>query len=187
MKKIIYLFLFIVSTIVISGLYGIIHNQITYTISSEYFTLFKFIQHHLPEYYIEPARLGASIIGWNSTWWMGLIIGVILGTVWIWNDILTIRDRFKALSTVLIATITLGIIGILVAYIQWQPERYYEAVNFPSYGEIIDDSLQKMTNPYAFLRAGTVHNFSYLGGIIGLFIGFLQLWKKYRSNLKLIK
>jgi len=184
MKKIIYLFLFIVSTIVISGLYGIIHNQITYTISSEYFTHFKFIQHHIPDYYIEPARLGASIIGWNSTWWMGLIIGVILGTVWIWNDILTIRDRFKALSTVLTTTITLGIIGILVAYIQWQPVKYYEAVNFPSYGEIIDDSLQKMTNPYAFLRAGTVHNFSYLGGIFGLFIGIFKLWKQKKANFK---
>ena len=184
MRKLINLFLFIVLSILLSGFYGVIHNQITYSISSEYFTLFLFVQHKLPEYFIQPARLGAGIIGWASTWWMGLIIGITLGTLWIWNDILTTKDRFKALGTVFITAITFGIIGYLIAYIQWQPKRYYEVISFPSYGKIIDNSLQAITNPHAFLRAETLHKFSYLGGITGLLIGIFQLLKKKKIGSK---
>ncbi|PHN94683.1 hypothetical protein CSC80_04875 [Maribacter sp. 6B07] len=183
MRKLMNLFLFIVSTIIISGLYGIIHNQVTFTISSEYFTHFKFIQHHLPEYFIKPARLGASVIGWNSTWWVGLIFGFILGSLWIRNDTLTIKDRFKAFSTICITTITVGTIGYLIAHLQWQPTKHYEVINFPNYGGIIDESIQSMTNPYAFLRAGTVHNFSYIGGILGLLLSIFQLWKHLRNEI----
>ncbi|TDT46621.1 hypothetical protein CLV90_0676 [Maribacter spongiicola] len=182
MRKLINLFLFIVLSILLSGFYGVIHNQITYSISSEYFRLFLFVQHQLPEYFTQPARLGVSIIGWSSTWWMGLINGITLGTLWIWNDSLTTKDRFKALGTVCITAFTFSIITYFIAYIQWQPKRNYEVFSFPSYGEIIDDSLQAMTNPYAFLRAETIHNSSYLGGIIGLLIGVFQLWKKKITN-----
>ncbi|MDF4220989.1 hypothetical protein PXC01_05270 [Maribacter sp. M208] len=181
MRKLLSLFLFIFLTVLLAGLYGIIHNQVTFSISSEYYTHFKFIQNDLPEYFTQPARLGASIIGWNSTWWIGLIIGFILGLLWIWNDILTTKDKFKALLTVCITAIMFGFIGFLIAYFQWQPKRYYEVINLPNYGKINDDSLQIMTSPYAFLRAETIHNFSYLGGLIGLLIGVFQLWKRKKQ------
>jgi hypothetical protein len=171
------LFQFVIVAIIISGLYGIIHNQITFTISNEYFTHFKFIQQQLPEYYTRHARLGASIVGWSSTWWMGIIIGLILGILWLWGDKLTIKDRFRALRTVLLTTIIFGIIGGIIAFTIYEQEKYYEVFSFPSYGEVIDTSLQTMTNPYAFLRAGMVHNCSYLGGAVGLLIGIYQLWK----------
>ncbi len=44
MKKF-FLFVFLVFfAILLSGLYGIIHDQISYTVSPEYFTKFKFQQ-----------------------------------------------------------------------------------------------------------------------------------------------
>jgi hypothetical protein len=172
------LLVYIVSTTILSGLYGILHNQITFTISNEYFTHFKFLQHHLPEYYTAPARLGACIIGWNSTWWIGLIFGFVLGILCLGKNSLTYRERFKALRTVFVTTFLFGIFGAILAFTQWQQEKYYEVLNFPSYGELIDNSLQTMSNPFAFLRAETIHNFSYIGSVIGLLIGAFQLWKK---------
>ena len=44
MRKILNFFLIILASILIAGIYGILHDQITYTISYEYFTLFKFEQ-----------------------------------------------------------------------------------------------------------------------------------------------
>ena len=54
-----------------AGLYGIIHNQISYTVSPEYFHAFKFQQFNIPPSLQN--RIGASIVGWGASWWMGLL------------------------------------------------------------------------------------------------------------------
>ena len=46
-KKILTVFLIAVSASVIAGIYGIIHDQITYTVSPEYYMRFKFLQFNL--------------------------------------------------------------------------------------------------------------------------------------------
>ena len=65
-----------ISTI-LAGLYGIIHDQVTYSMSTEYFTKFKFIQFGIGQ--AVPYRLGVSLVGLFATWWTGLIIGFGLG------------------------------------------------------------------------------------------------------------
>src|SRR5205814_10033702 len=57
-----------------AGLYGALHNQISYTVSPDYFHAFKFHQFGIPEQL--RGRVGASIVGWHASWWMGLFIGV---------------------------------------------------------------------------------------------------------------
>lgn len=44
MKKFLILILIILIAPIIGGLYGILHDQLTYTISPEYYTKFKFYQ-----------------------------------------------------------------------------------------------------------------------------------------------
>ena len=44
-----------------AGLYGVLHNQISFTVSPEYFTAFKFHRFQIQD--ISP-RLGAAIVGW---------------------------------------------------------------------------------------------------------------------------
>lgn len=77
---------------IIGGLYGIIHDQLTYTISPEYYTKFKFYQFGLMDIGNEAIfpnpRLEVSAVGFMATWWMGLPIGLILGLVG-----LTIKDN----------------------------------------------------------------------------------------------
>lgn len=58
----------------IAGLYGTVHDQITYSISLEYFTRLKFAQFHYAEFGLPP-RVFVAAIGFLATWWVGFIAG----------------------------------------------------------------------------------------------------------------
>ena len=46
-KKILTVFLVSIMAALLAGIYGMIHDQISYSISNEYYTKFKFIQFNL--------------------------------------------------------------------------------------------------------------------------------------------
>ena len=57
----------------IAGTYGVIHDHVTFSISPEYFTHFKFDQFK----WANPEmgnRMFVSCIGFLATWWVGLIV-----------------------------------------------------------------------------------------------------------------
>src|SRR6202521_2478913 len=54
----------------LSGLYGILHDQATYSISHEYFTRLKFLQFHYANIGLPP-RVFVAEIGFLATWWVG--------------------------------------------------------------------------------------------------------------------
>ena len=56
------------------GLYGIVHDQVTYSISPEYFTRLKFAQFSYADFGL-PNRVFVAEIGFLATWWVGLIAG----------------------------------------------------------------------------------------------------------------
>ena len=74
-QKILVYLVFIAVAIVAAGLYGVLHNQISYTVSPEYFTRFKFVQFGLTELEL-PERVRASMVGFQASWWMGIPIGM---------------------------------------------------------------------------------------------------------------
>lgn len=128
MNKFIALILILIITPILGGIYGVLHDQITYTISDEYYSKFKFIQFGLenwgmgenigtetnPEIKLENPRIGASIIGILATWWVGMIIGIILGFTGLIhrNGKLMFKTTMKAfLLTTGIALLT-GIVGL---------------------------------------------------------------------------
>ena len=59
---------------VIAGCYGALHDQISYTISPEYFTKLKFRQFSYADFGWPP-RLFAAEVGFLATWWVGLLAG----------------------------------------------------------------------------------------------------------------
>jgi hypothetical protein len=63
---------------VVAGGYGALHDQVSYTISTEYFTQFKFHQFAYADLGWPPRAFVAEI-GFLATWWVGLIAGWILG------------------------------------------------------------------------------------------------------------
>ena len=73
--------------ILLAGLYGVVQDQITYTIASEYFTKFKYKQFGFEPQWFGGHRQTVAAIGFLATWWTGLFIGTVLGlTALIYED-----------------------------------------------------------------------------------------------------
>ncbi len=64
----------------LAGVYGIVHDQITYSISPEYFTRLKFQQFHWADFGF-PRRVFVGEIGFLATWWVGFIAAWFLARI----------------------------------------------------------------------------------------------------------
>ncbi|KAF2334274.1 hypothetical protein [Flavobacterium daemonense] len=169
MIKILNFFLIIISSILIAGIYGILHDQITYTISPEYYTLFKFEQFGINQWGVSNERIKAGIVGFLATWWVGYYLGIIYAFVSLFfksKEILkiTIKSIFFNLLTALV----FGFLGFLWSFfflddkIDWY---------IPANTRHVQD----------FINVGSIHNFGYIGGVVGLFIGIYCLVKNAKS------
>lgn len=167
MKKFLVLLLILIIAPLIGGLYGIIHDQLTYTISPEYYTKFKFYQFGLIESGYETVfpnpRLQVSIIGFMATWWMGVPIGLILGLTGLIHR--SGKSMFKVtlqafLVTMLVAFFT-GLIGLTYGmfYLSGTGVDWL----FP----------ENLIDKESFIAVGSMHNFSYLGGLVGMIAGII--------------
>lgn len=176
MKKFLTLILIIAIAPIIGGLYGILHDQLTYTISPEYYTKFKFYQFGLMDMGNEAIfpnpRIEVSAVGFMATWWMGLPIGLILGLVGLIHKDhrQMLKVTMKAvLITVIVAFVT-GLIGLAYGKLfladkgvdWWLPENLIDTENF--------------------ISVGSMHNFSYLGGLFGLIAGIIYSIKLKKKN-----
>jgi|694.fasta_scaffold03380_10 hypothetical protein len=157
---------------IFAGLYGAIHNQISYSVSPEYFTAFKFHQFQIGE--VIPPRIGAAIVGWNAAWWMGIVIGIILiplglcirGTQnYFWGMI-------RVFGVVTVTTLIIGLLALAIAFLIIDKEQ---VGRISRYGHEITDVV-------AFARAGTMHNFSYLGGFAGIISGGIAILRLRRQS-----
>ncbi|GAA4047595.1 hypothetical protein GCM10022409_37350 [Hymenobacter glaciei] len=171
MKKILILILIVITASLIGGIYGAIHDQLTYTISPEYYTKFKFIQFELVDKGQEanPAspRVWVAAVGFLATWWMGVPIGLILGLVGLahtnWQTMFSVTMK-AFLVTMAVAFIT-GIIGLVYGCLVLANEPVESFSNWFIPDNIIDFK--------GFITVGSMHNFSYAGGVIGLIVGII--------------
>lgn len=137
--------------------FGALHNQVSYTISPDYFHAFKFYQFDVAE----PLRnrWGASLVGIGASWWMGVPLGLILGLPTLlqptWRGF--VRATLLSIATMLVVTMATGAAGLVFASSQVQPSAKFEIYE----GVLVQD-------PAAFWRAGALHNFSYVGAAVGL-------------------
>lgn len=115
------------TAIIAAGIFGILHDEITYSISPEYFTKFKFLQFQVGE--AVPYRSGAAIVGFKATWWTGLLIGFALGIVgFLFPDYKMMRKNvFKGLGIIFITTILISFTGFLLGkfYLSNHPPASY--------------------------------------------------------------
>ncbi|WMI68254.1 CDP-archaeol synthase [Mangrovimonas sp. YM274] len=150
-KKIGILILVIFLSIILASIYGFLHNQVSYSISTEYFTKFKFDQFWSVKYTLDFPRMSAGLIGIASTWWFGLILGLIIGIVGMfqWNPKVMWKSSIGAIIRTLVIAIGIGIVGILIG--KFIISNLNTNWNLP-----VDLMDQK-----SFLIAGTMHNFSY--------------------------
>jgi hypothetical protein len=161
-------------SILLAGLYGILHDQITYTLCPEYFTKFKYGQFGLETVWFGGHRQTVTLIGFWATWWTGLFMGLGLGlTGLIYPDYRTMRKTvWKAMLLTLCVAVVMGFIGFIYGQLVltktgvgwWLPEN------------LVDQE--------AFIVVGSIHNFSYLGGLLGLLVGIIYLLRQ-QSRLKI--
>jgi len=182
MYKFLAFLLIIIIAPIIGGLYGIIHDQFTYTLSHEYFTKFKFYQFELMETGNEAIfpnpRLQVAIIGWRATWWMGIPIGLILGFEGFGNiDAKSmLKITIKSLFLNVLVVFIIGLIGLAYGYLvlSKQPLSYFESWYIPT----------NVNNPRTFINVSAMHNFSYIGGILGLIVAITYSTILRRKSIK---
>lgn len=171
MNKLLTLIILVAISCLLAGFYGILHDQLTYTISPEYYTKFKFYQFGLmdrgSEAIFPNPRIEVSAVGLLATWWMGIPIGIVLGLVGLihkdWRTMF--KMTFRAfLVTIAIAFVT-GLIGLAYGHIYLAGKPRTEFVNW-----YIPDNLVESES---FIQVGSMHNFSYLGGLTGLIGGLV--------------
>lgn len=163
MKKLGVYLLIVFFAIVAAGLYGILHNQISYTVAPEYFTKFKFRQFGFVDTPL-PERVRASMVGFLASWWMGIPLGILIGAAGFIHR--GARRMFRVcLWSLLVAvafTLMFGLGGLVYGYSQTTN------VNIADYpGWFIPQDVNDLRR---FLCAGYMHNSSYLGAVLAIFV-----------------
>lgn len=181
-NKIVVLVLIILVSPVIAGSYGIIHNQITYTISPEFFTKFMFYRFGLDEYFNESQRLGASIVGFLSYWWLGIPIGMILAVVGCIfdNGKTMLKQTLWAIFIVILIAFTTPFISVIVYF----SEEFINSLSYTQYIVSTPEFLPEgviIQDQFRFYLVGLIHDLSYLGGLLGLIAGIIYLIWKFRK------
>ncbi|MFM2176067.1 MAG: hypothetical protein RL015_165 [Verrucomicrobiota bacterium] len=174
-----WMFVFGMAGSVVAGSYGVIHDQITFSIGYEYFTEFKFHQF----YYLDqgqPERLLVAEIGFLATWWVGMFAGWFMGRVTLphWNVSHAARLSAQGMAIMALTALSFAVIAYMIAPETNEDPRMPYWRNLLTVSDVIDS--------VAFVRVGYIHNASYLGGLAGL-IGSLFWLRKRRHQLIITK
>jgi hypothetical protein len=153
---------------ILAAIYGALNNQISYSISPEFFTKSMFPIFGFVEYGQETPRLTAAIIGAWSTWWLGLIIGVVYGIVGLFksNPERMLAYVKNAIFITFIIIIASGILGYVFG-------KIYSMNTLNIFG--FSGTQEQFKN---FKVAEYIHTFEYFGSIVAviacIFYSFIQ-------------
>jgi hypothetical protein len=158
--------IYLLLALVAAGVFGALHDQISYTVSREYFTRFKFIQFDLLEPGV-PERLRAAWGGFLASWWMGIPIGLLTGVAgFIHRTPGQMRRALLGSLPLILGFALLFALGGLV-YGYWQTRT----IDLAAYqGWFIPPRLEHLRR---FLCAGYMHNSAYLGGVLAIPIAWI--------------
>ena len=140
------------------AIYGALNDQITYTISPEYYTKFKFEQFGINgSFATDYPRVGAAFVGVFATWWAGLLLAAILGLFAFMQQ--SCLQMFKCfLRSAGIA----AFVAAFATFLAWCG-FIFTGVYVPKY----------INDKDAFKTVGNMHNIAYIAGVVGLVLGVL--------------
>jgi hypothetical protein len=166
MKKLLVYGFIVALSVFIAGLYGVVHNQISYTVSPEYFTKFKFWQFRLTDPALSE-RVRASMVGFRASWWMGIPIGLLVGAAGFIHPghRRMLRVTVWSLWVTVGFTLLFGLGGLLYGFIQ---TAHIQVADYGAW-YIPED----VTDLRRFLCAGYMHNSSYLGGGLAILVAWI--------------
>jgi len=159
----------------LAGLYGILHDQLTYTLSPEYFTKLKFRQFAWADLGL-PRRVFVAEIGLLASWWVGLIGGWLLARAGAAQLPPHIRWPLVARSFALVALITLtaGPIG-------WLCGTAVAGSTSLAGWQVAQESLGLADLP-SFVVVAHIHNATYLGAALGILVAICNIRRSLRAG-----
>ena len=173
MTKTIKLLSIVFISIVLIVIYGITLNSITSKISPEFYTKFTFFNFAILDDYGREFNGNWTFaliwVGFFSTWWFGLLTGLILGIVGMkYSDEKQMLNKtLKSILIVIGIIIMFGFAGYGIA--ELNPSEIITNYNFPF----------EIEHKVDFNKVIKIHNYSYLGAIVGLIIGTLNQIKNW--------
>jgi hypothetical protein len=157
--------------------YGVLHDQVTYTISPEYFTRLKFRQFAYADFGW-PLRVYVAEIGALATWWVGFAAG--------WFMARTVLPRsgespalpliVRGFMIMLTSAFLFGVGGYCLGLAGGiTPENS----GIAAYGADLG-----VADLPAFVRVAYIHNAGYLGGLIGLIAAVVWLRRRLTAPVE---
>jgi hypothetical protein len=156
-----------------AGLYGVLHDQVTYSISHEYFTRLKFAQFHYADFGLPP-RVFVAEIGFLATWWVGFVAAWFIAriTVPAFPRAAAFRHSVRGFLIIFAFAFAAGIVGYLLSLLHGSDYSAWED---------LAATLGVLDLP-SFVRVAYIHNASYVGGLIGLVVTVLYLRKRRNTE-----
>jgi hypothetical protein len=155
----------------LAGLYGIVHDEVTYSIAPEYFTKLKFAKFHYADFRL-PDRVFVAEIGFLATWWVGLVAGWFIARISVpaCSRAEAIRRCARGFLIVIASGFVAGIVGYVLGLLRGSDYSSWESVA----------SRLGIVDLPSFVRVAYIHNAGYLGGLIGLVAAIIYLRKQKR-------
>jgi hypothetical protein len=152
----------------LAGCYGILHDQVTYSISNEYFTHLKFPQFHYANLGLSH-RVFVGEIGFLATWWVGFFGAWFIARIIVpaFPRTVAFRHSLRGFLIVLAFALASSIGGYVLGIVHGSDYSAWE--NLTSTLGIVDLP--------GFVRVAYIHNASYLGGAVGLIAAIIHLKK----------
>jgi len=158
----------------LAGAYGAIHDQISYTISPEYFTRVKFHQFAYADFGF-PVRVFVAEVGILASAWVGLIAAWLLARAGLCDLALASGRRHIVNSFAIVAAISVltGFVGVLLGYVAASGDMSWWQ------GWRSNAGIQDLG---AFVVVAFLHSASYLGALLGL-IAALVYVRRHLKNV----
>ncbi len=150
----------------VAGAYGLIHDQVTYSISQEYFTRLKFAQFHYANFGFPP-RVFVAEIGFLATWWVGFCSAWFMAriTVPAFPRAAAFRHTAGGILIILAFAFAASLAGYVLSLMHGPDYSSWEDFTF----------MRRVTDVPNFVRVAYIHNAGYLGGLIGLVVAIIHL------------
>jgi hypothetical protein len=182
MRKFATFVVFLFASLLAAGLFGVVHDQISYTVSAEYFTKFKFIQFHLLDLGV-PERIRAAKVGFLASWWMGVPLGLLTGVAGFIHPSTSQMRRALLLSLPVIMSFTLAfaLLGLVYGF------RQTVNLDLGNYaGWFVPQDLKQPRN---FICVGYMHNSAYIGGVVAIPVAWIFhfLYRRHTARGQLNK
>jgi hypothetical protein len=157
----------------LAGCYGILHDQVTYSISQEYFTRFKFFQFYYADFGLPP-RIFVAEIGFLATWWVGFIAAWFIARVAVpaFSPKVAFRYSLRGFLIIFAAALVASLIGFVLGV--------FHNTDYSAWEEF--ESELHITDMPNFVRVAYIHNAGYLGGLIGLILAIMYMQKLKKSK-----